>query len=135
MAGGSNQNANTDHPSLDVLVVDDEEQVLSVIEEFLKQAGHRVRTAKSGRAALDELKKRAADLVITDLRMAEMDGLELALHVREQYPNTRIMMMSGYLPDTSQGGIELKIDDLVKKPFRGASLLSAVDRLAQEVAG
>ncbi len=81
-----------------VLIVDDEESVLSVLKNSLKKFGpfYQVVTAKSGAAALEHLSQRTFDLVVTDYRMDDMNGLELLEAIRAVQPETRVILMTAY---------------------------------------
>jgi CheY-like chemotaxis protein len=81
-----------------VLIVDDEESILSVLKNSLKKLGsaYQVVTANSGEAALDQLKQRSFDLVVTDYRMGNMNGLELLEAIQGVQPGTRVILMTAY---------------------------------------
>ncbi len=81
-----------------ILIVDDEESILTVLKGSLKKMGadYQVTTATDGFTALDRLKEREFDLVISDYRMAEMDGMELLEAVRYLQPQAHIIMMTAY---------------------------------------
>ncbi len=78
-----------------LLVVDDEEPVRSLFEEFLSHNGHTVRCASNGRDALVLYKNEKFDLVITDLLMPEMEGIETIREMRGINPKIRIIAISG----------------------------------------
>jgi two-component system, response regulator, stage 0 sporulation protein F len=81
-----------------VLIVDDEEAILSVLQKSLKKLGddYQVVTATDGLAALEQLKNRRFDLVVTDYKMAGMNGLELLQAIRTLQPEVRIILMTAY---------------------------------------
>lgn len=116
-----------DVPALDVLVVDDEESVLSVVEQLTEALGHRTRVADSGPAALELLKTVSCDVVISDIRMPNMDGFELAQRVRATYPEMQIILMTGYsLDQTSEMVAELQVRAFLQKPFKASELNDAL---------
>lgn len=78
-----------------ILLVDDNNEIRSVIERSLKAAGHDVYTAMNGRAALAILPKVKYDLVLTDIVMPDMEGLELIRSIRKIDPTAKIVAMSG----------------------------------------
>lgn len=80
---------------LAILVVDDHPIMREVVCEILEDAGHEVRFAGDGREALRQLSSAEFDLLVTDIVMPEMDGIELIGEVRRRYPQTRIIAMSG----------------------------------------
>jgi CheY-like chemotaxis protein len=81
-----------------ILIVDDEPKVTFFFQQHLEMIGegYTVTAVNSGKDALAQLKKQQYDLMITDLRMPEMDGLELIRHTRKASPNTRIMLVTAY---------------------------------------
>jgi len=79
-----------------ILVVDDEPQILSLISRFLQRSGYKVETAESGIAALERLKARPFALILSDLKMPHMDGVRFLQEVREHYPDTLFIMMTGF---------------------------------------
>lgn len=120
-------------PVLDVLVVDDEEMVLSVIGRILEAHGHQVRIAKDGREALNAMRATGSDLVISDIRMPGMNGLELAQQIRIRFPATHVVLMTGYSLDKScQEAAKLNVDGYLHKPFKARELTRVLDRIVQE---
>ena len=119
---------------LAILVVDDHSIMRDVICEILEDAGHNVRFAADGREALRKLSCAHFDLVVTDIVMPEMDGIELIGELRRRYPETRIIAMSG-------GGERFPTKDgltiarrlgagaSLNKPFVAEQLIEAVDEL------
>ncbi|MCE1253407.1 MAG: response regulator [Anaerolineae bacterium] len=81
-----------------ILIVDDEDAILSVLQRSLSKLGneYHVVTAADGFAALEELKKHSFDLVVTDYKMAGMNGMELLGKIREEAPGTRVILMTAY---------------------------------------
>jgi CheY-like chemotaxis protein len=118
--------------ALDILVVDDEEMVLTVVGQIIEAHGHHVRTAFDSRQALDELRTRACDLLVTDIKMPGMSGLELAQRVRTEYPEVRIVLMTGYgIEHSRQEATELGVDGYLKKPFKARELTELLDGVVQ----
>lgn len=78
-----------------ILVADDNPEVLSVLRRALEIQGHEVLTVEDGRSALTLLDDEPVDLLITDLNMPELDGIELLLAVRENSPALPIVVVSG----------------------------------------
>ncbi|HEX4478917.1 MAG TPA: response regulator, partial [Polyangiaceae bacterium] len=79
-----------------ILVVDDEKFIRDIIADFLAMEGYVVRTAEDGAAAADELRRARFDLVISDLKMPRMGGLELLREVSEVHPDTMTIIMTGF---------------------------------------
>lgn len=78
-----------------VLVIDDDPQVRSVVARLVRQEGHEVVEAENGKVALRRFMGDPADLVISDIYMPEMDGIELLMRLRETFPEARLVAMSG----------------------------------------
>ena len=95
-----------------ILVVDDEIHMRKVIELKLLNAGYDVRTAPDGFQALKELEKRSADLVLCDIRMPEMDGMQLLSKIKESDPSIAVVMITGYGSiESAVGAIKAGADD------------------------
>lgn len=81
----------------DILLVDDSQVDLRLFSELLgKESGFNVRTCSDGAAALESMEESLPDIVVTDMQMPVMDGLELVKHVRERHPNTPVILITGY---------------------------------------
>jgi YesN/AraC family two-component response regulator len=118
--------------ALDIVVVDDEEMVLTVVGQIIEAHGHRVRTAFNSRQALDEMKTRVCDLLVTDIKMPGMSGLELARRVRTEYPDVRIVLMTGFAIEHSrQEAAKLGVDGYLRKPFKARELTELLDGVVQ----
>jgi two-component system response regulator AtoC len=115
-----------------ILVVDDEPKMARVLELMLKSMGHAVLTAGNGVQALALFGRNAVDLIITDLRMPEMDGMELLARLREQGSDVPVMVI------TAHGTVETAITamkhgacDYILRPFDLDALMLAVERALQ----
>ena len=113
-----------------ILVVDDEEFIRTLIKEVLDPQGHTVITASSGKAAFQLCHERSFDLLITDLEMPDMDGIELISSLRGVQKELPILAISGafsgrFLRTANTLGAVGSLD----KPFRVAELLAMVDKI------
>ena len=109
-----------------ILVVDDEAQITRVLKTTLSAQGYAIRTAADGMQALLEMKTWSPDLIITDLRMPNMDGLELCRQVRSQ-SRTPIIVLSVKGEETIKvEALDAGADDYVTKPFSVKELLARV---------
>ena len=81
--------------ALDMVVVDDNPILVSVLSEIFRECGHTVRVAANGFCALAEIKNRVPDLVLSDLNMPGMSGYELLSVIRRKLPSIRVIAMSG----------------------------------------
>ncbi len=99
---------NTDKNKLNIMVVDDEEKQCKILKILLISEGYYVRTANSADEALEELSREAADIVITDLRMGEKDGIQLLESVLKKYKSCKVILLTGY------GSIESAVEAMKK---------------------
>lgn len=112
-----------------ILVVDDEINVLTTVQAILQGEGYHVEAASGGAAALDAIRERHYDLVLTDLKMPGIDGLALLAEVRKRSPETVTIMMTGYGSlDTALEAIQLGAYEYLLKPTEIAELKLAVKR-------
>src|SRR4051794_9647446 len=112
-----------------LLLVDDDRLVLSAMATWLREQNYEVLAANSQAAALAELSQRTVDLVLADIRLADGDGFEILAHCRERYPQTTVILITGYA--TVETGIEaLRAGafDLITKPLIDEELSMAIDR-------
>jgi two-component system, OmpR family, response regulator ResD len=112
-----------------VLVVDDEPTIREIVARYLERAGYEARTAVDGRAALSALRERAADLVVLDLMLPGIDGLEVMRRIRDgDRDRTAIILLTARGEETDRVvGLRLGADDYVVKPFSPAELVARVD--------
>jgi len=122
-----------------ILVVDDEESILRSLEGVLKDEGHEVALARSGKAALEAVEAEDPDLVLLDIWLPGMDGLETLDVLRTRYPDLPIIMMSGHgTIETAVRATRLGAYDFIEKPLNLDKVLLCIEnalktsRLAQE---
>jgi DNA-binding response OmpR family regulator len=109
-----------------VLVVDDEPKIVQLARDYLEHAGFDVVTAADGRAALDQLRKRRPDLVVLDLGLPELDGLDVTRSIRRD-SNLPIIMLTARDDEVDKLlGLELGADDYLTKPFSPRELVARV---------
>jgi DNA-binding NtrC family response regulator len=112
-----------------VLVVDDNPGTLEILQRNLVGQGYRVFTAPAVADAIRLLDSTPVELVITDLKMPEVDGLDLVRHVRENLADTEVMMITGYPSiESAVEAVKIGAQEYLAKPFTDAELLSAVGR-------
>jgi len=110
-----------------ILVVDDEQLLHGVLERLLTRHGMRVTSCHSGTEAVEALRTHEVDLVITDIQMPEMNGFELLAHVREEYPDIAVVMITGHA--NVQHAVQAMANgavDYLPKPFSTSALLERV---------
>jgi len=112
-----------------ILVVDDELSIVEVLKALLKREGYTVRTASDGEEALALLSKEDFDLMISDIRMKPMDGIELLRKARELHPHIAVIMMTAYAAvETAVEAMKHGAFDYICKPFKIDQLLVTVER-------
>jgi CheY-like chemotaxis protein len=117
-----------------ILVVDDESDALLYLFDLLSGEGFRVEGSSNALEALGYVARRMPDLVLADVHMPEMDGLELLDRIKRMAPKTRVILLSAIVNETTRrealarGG-----EDLLQKPVDGRALLQAVSRVLEGV--
>ena len=117
----------SENKKINILIVDDAPDTLEVMQRNLSNQGFKVMTAPEVVEAIEILESAHIDLVITDLKMPGISGLELVRHIRENYKDIEVMMITGYA--TINGAVEAVktgADEYLAKPFTDEELLSAV---------
>src|SRR5207248_2712043 len=112
-----------------ILIVDDQRNMRTTTALVLRQQGYEVAEAESGEAALSRLLAEPFDVVLTDLKMAPLDGLAVLRGALEVAPSTQVIVMTGY--GTVEGAVEamqMGACDYVNKPFKESELLMRVQR-------
>jgi NADH-quinone oxidoreductase subunit E/NADP-reducing hydrogenase subunit HndA len=119
-----------------ILVVDDELVVIKSAERVLKSEGYQIEGALGGREAILKMEQGTYDLVFTDLKMPEVDGITLIRWIKKSRPNIGIVIITGYpSQDTMKEALELGIIDYVPKPFTPSVLLDVTKRAVQWAEG
>jgi DNA-binding NtrC family response regulator len=112
-----------------ILIVDDEPVICKSCEKVFRRSGHTVGSATSGREALAMLKAETYDVVFTDLKMMDMGGLEVLQNIKEHYPTTVVVIITGYA--TIASAVETMRSgafDYLPKPFTAGELIAVLDR-------
>jgi two-component system response regulator PilR (NtrC family) len=117
-----------------LLVVDDELGMRQFLTHLLQREGHTVRVAENGQVALTLLKQEPADLMLSDVRMPDMTGIELLRAARENHPQLEVIMMTAFANvDTAREAFLLGAYDFVQKPFDNDLLKETVARALEKV--
>ena len=123
-----------DHTKTHILLVDDSPDTLEVLQRNLIAQGYQISTARSVGEATRRLETMLPDLVITDYKMPQVDGLDLVQFVRNNYRDVEIIMITGY---PSIGGavkaVQLGASDYLEKPFTDEELLAAVRKALERL--
>jgi DNA-binding NtrC family response regulator len=120
------------HMTYSILVVDDDGAVKESVEEYLKILKYNVRSAANAQEALDTLQDFHADVVITDIMMQGMDGLELTKKIKAKY-DADVMVMTGYSAEYSyEEAVKAGASDFIFKPFKFEELDLRLTRVLRE---
>jgi DNA-binding NtrC family response regulator len=115
---------------INILIVEDDAPVCSILEQVLKTEGYVIHCAESSPAAMEYIRLNHVDLVISDIRMPEMDGFELLHDIKKLYPQIAVILMIGFGDAGSvHRALRLGADEYITKPFRNQELLLIVERV------
>jgi two-component system response regulator PilR (NtrC family) len=118
-----------------LLIVDDELGMRQFLTHLFQREGHNVRSAGNGREAINLLKEMPADLIVSDVRMPDMNGIELLRSARELFPTVEVVMMTAFANvDTAREAFLLGAYDFVQKPFDNDLLKETVARALSKIA-
>ncbi len=112
-----------------ILIADDEERIVTLVSDFLNNAGYETVCTYNGVAALNAVKESNVDLCIIDIMMPEMDGWELTRKIREEYTMPIIMLSARSEEFDMLTGFDSGVDEYVTKPFSPAVLVKRVEAL------
>lgn len=117
-----------------ILLVDDEQPVLEILADLMAIFGHDYATAQNGNEAIEVLKKDFFHIVLTDMMMPGMDGMELLKYINTNYPNIKVMVITGYERTfTYTDVIRAGASDFITKPFNTDELEAKINRLVREI--
>ena len=128
----------SENANFTIYVVDDEDIVLSLISDALEEDGFNVITSNSAQVAYEYLKTNQVDLLITDIRMPKMNGIELVKKTKDLYPNISVIFMTGYANlDSAKDAIKQGATDYIMKPFElneiRTAVYKAIDQIKKDV--
>ncbi len=119
-----------DRKDFNVLVVDDELSLRDSVKEWLDEEGYGADMASSGAEALQKLSQKPFHLMITDIKMAEMDGVELLKRAKKTFPELEVIMMTAYATvDTAVDSMKTGSHDYLTKPFEPDAMMSKVNAI------
>ncbi len=118
-----------------ILVVDDSPDTLELLHRSIEHMGYKVFSSESAEEAIEILKNEHVDLVITDYHMPFIGGIDVIKHVRENYKNTEVMMITGYASvEGAVEAIKAGAEEYLSKPFTDEELQQAIDRSLEKLA-
>ena len=117
-----------------ILIVDDEPRILLLMKSLLKANGFEVETAKDGPSALEIVKKGEIEIVITDLRMTPMDGMQLFAEIKAYNPVIPVILLTAYASvETAIEAMKSGIFDYLTKPFKVDDMLACLKRAQEKI--
>lgn len=112
-----------------ILITEDEDSLRSFVARALRLDGHETYEAADGAEGLERLSEKSFDLLLSDIRMPVMDGIELAHRAASSFPDLKILLMTGYAEQRERADdLAAKIVDVVSKPFALPDIREAVAR-------
>ncbi|MEA2031754.1 MAG: response regulator [candidate division Zixibacteria bacterium] len=112
-----------------ILVVDDEEVLRSLLQKILSREGYQIKCAENGMVAMEMLEEEPYNIVISDMKMPEMDGFELLKKIKDKYPDIGVIIMTGFGDSyTVKDALLLGADEYITKPFQSYEISLVVER-------
>ncbi len=119
---------------LEILVLDDEEIVCTRLKTALEKAGYIVETFADSRQAKTKIEQHRFDIVVTDLKMANIDGLELFNLVKQKWPDCEVIIITGFATvEVTREALLRGVRDVIAKPFKIAQFKKLIDQVAEHV--
>jgi CheY-like chemotaxis protein len=116
-----------------ILIIEDDVEVRELLAIILKRAGHLVTEAGDGRDGIHAFRTNPADLIITDLIMPRQEGLETIVQLRQEFPNLKIIAISGGNPGGKDNYLQAArlcgASKIFRKPFENSEIIAAVEEL------
>jgi DNA-binding NtrC family response regulator len=121
---------------LNIMVVDDEAIVGKRLKPTLERDGYEVETFGDGTSALDRIGQKDFDIIVTDVRMDDVDGMQILEHVKRHSPRTKVIIITGYATvDLAREALVKGAFDFIAKPFKPADLRVIIEKAAVDLAG
>jgi DNA-binding NtrC family response regulator len=119
---------------LKILVLDDEEIVVTRLKAALEKDGYNVETFIDSRLAKERIEQNKFDIVVTDLKMANIDGMQLFQFVKQKYPDTEVILISGFATlDVVKNGLQAGVRDVIAKPFKISQIKELINKIADDM--
>ncbi len=117
-----------------LLVVDDEAIVGKRLKPSLEKHGYEVETLGNGRSAIKRIEKKDFDIIITDVRMDDVDGMQILEHVMAKYPRTKVIIITGYATvELAREALVKGAFDFIAKPFKPSDLRVIIEKAVKEL--
>jgi len=119
---------------LEICIIDDEVVVCKRLQQVLSKAKHSVETFVDSRQAIERIDEKNFDIVVTDIRMDNIDGMEVLNHVLSKDGNTKVILITGYATIEIAREAQAKgAFDFISKPFKPQDLQKIIEKAAQEL--
>ncbi|MGC9194723.1 MAG: response regulator [Syntrophobacteraceae bacterium] len=119
-------------PQTQILILDDEPIVCKRLKPGFQKAGYGVETFTDSGSAMARIEQKRFDIVITDLKMEGSDGMQFLARVKEIYPDTGVIVITGYAtPETAKESLKKGAFDFIAKPFKLGDIIDAVKRFEE----
>ncbi len=119
---------------LRICIVDDEQIVCERLQPVLENNGFLVESFTDSKPAMERLSEKPFDILITDLKMAQPDGIELLKYARERFPEIRVVVITGFATvETAREAMKGGAVDFIAKPFRLSHMRDLMLKIADEV--
>lgn len=119
---------------LEILVLDDEEIVCTRLKSVLEKAGYVVETYTDSRQAKNRIEQHRFSIVVTDLKMANIDGLELFRSVKDKWPDCEVVLITGFATvEVTREALQKGVRDVIAKPFKIAEFKKIIDQIADGI--
>jgi diguanylate cyclase (GGDEF)-like protein len=124
----------TSTQNLKILLVDDDPAIIEILSGLMTHFGYVSDTARNGKDAVEKLQEHSYQIVLTDMMMPGMSGMDLLKHISSHYPQTKVMVLTGYDRSFSYTDvIKAGASDFISKPFNTDELEAKINRLAREI--
>lgn len=111
-----------------VLVIDDDQIVLQILAKILRREGYNVDTAETGREALEKLQNKIYHIAIIDVRLQDINGIDLLAQIQKTVPNMKKIMLTGYPSNEDKTrALELGANEYLAKPVKSEELIAAIE--------
>ena len=120
--------------TLDVLVIDNEDVICDACHMVLSEMGHRVDYFKTGKSGLHAVRLHSYDLVLLDMKLPDMDGMDILRTLKDEMPSLSVIVMTGYSTvSNAVQAMKLGVADYLSKPFTDDELIQSVQNVCDRM--
>ncbi len=117
-----------------VMVIDDEAIVGKRLKPSLEKQGYEVETYSDGRSAIERIDQKEFDIIVTDVRMDDVDGMQVLEHVKSKSPRAKVIIITGYATvELAREALVKGAFDFIAKPFKPSDLRSIIEKASKEL--